>query len=197
GAMVFGSPENMLFQMLCADCNRFYGWNQARGPGNIHVMAKLPNTQSAAEKAAVMTLGAFLGARGFGSAGTLSLDEIFSPEQLLVDCEIRDWVQRAIQGVWIGEEVVDDWLSEIRAGIKQGFMALDSTLDSYKRHIWHPQRFERRAIGPWLAEGGPCFSKRLKSEVRRRIATHDFELDGKKRREIDRIYRAAQISVGP
>jgi hypothetical protein len=55
-----------------------------------------------------MALGAFLGARHFSCAGTLSLDEIFSPVQLLVDCEMRDWVQRAIQGVWLGEEAVDD-----------------------------------------------------------------------------------------
>ena len=62
-------------------------------------MAKVPDCQSAAEKAAIMTAGAFLGARHFCCAGTLSLDEIFSPEQLLVDCEIRDWVQRGARGL--------------------------------------------------------------------------------------------------
>jgi len=195
GAMVFGSPENMLFQMLCADFNRFYGWTRGRGPGNIHVMAKLSDAQSAAEKAAIMALGAFLGARAFSCAGTLSLDEIFSPEQLLVDCEIRDWVQRATQGVWMGEEVVDDWLAEIRAGVQRGFMVLDSTLDYYKRHTWYPQRFQRGAIGPWLTEGQPRFSDRLRDEVRRRIATHDFELDIGRRREIEQIYQAAQAVV--
>lgn len=195
GAMVFGSPENMLFQMLSADCNRFYGWAQDHVPGNIHVMAKLPDAQSAAEKAAIMALGAFLGARHFSCAGTLSLDEIFSPEQLLVDCEIRDWVQRAIQGVWMGEEAVDDWLAEIRVGVQQGFMALDSTLDHYKRHMWYPQRFERGAVGPWLIKGQPRLSGRLRDEVRRRIAAHDFELDADRHREIEQIYRTARKAV--
>lgn len=195
GAMVFGSPENMLFQMLVADFNRFYGWHHRPGFGNIHVMAKLPDGQSASEKAAIMSLGAFLGARHFGSAGTLSLDEIFSPEQLLVDCEIRDWVQRAIQGVWMGEEAVDDWLAEMRAGVQRGFMALDSTLDHYKRHTWYPKRFERGAIGAWLYKGQPRLSDRLRDEVRRRIKAHDFELDAERRREIERIFRAAQATV--
>jgi len=195
GAMVFGSPENMLFQMLCADFNRFYGWARGREPGNIHVMATLPNTQSAAEKAAIMSLGAFMGARHFSCAGTLSLDDIFSPEQLLVDCEIRDWVQRAIQGVWMGEEAVDDWLAEIRAGVQRGFIPLDSTLDHYKRHTWYPQRFQRGAIGIWLAKGQPRFSDRLRDEVRHRIATHDFELDAGRRREIEQIYQAARAAV--
>jgi len=162
GAQVFGSPENMLFQMLRNDLNRFYGWPWDPSFGNIHVMSKLPDAQSGADKAAIMALGAFLGARGFGSAGTLSLDDIFSPVQLLVDCEIRDWVQRAIQGVWMGEEAVDDWLAEIRDGVERSFIALDSTLDYYKRHTWYPRHFERRGAGPWLAEGQPLLNDRLR-----------------------------------
>lgn len=60
GAMVFGSPENMLFQMVCNDLNQFYGWPWDPSFGNIHVMPKLPNVQSGAEKAAIMAVGAFL-----------------------------------------------------------------------------------------------------------------------------------------
>jgi trimethylamine:corrinoid methyltransferase-like protein len=195
GAMVFGSPENLLFQMLCADFNRCYGWVREQGPGNIHVMSRLPDSQSAADKAAIMAVGAFLGARHFGSAGTLSLDDIFSPEQLLVDCEIRDWVQRAIQGVWLGEEAVDDWLAEIQAGVQRGFMGLDSTLDHYKSHTWYPRYFQRGSVGPWLAAGQPRLSDHLQDEVRRRIAAHNFELDANRRREIERIYQAAQAAL--
>lgn len=195
GAMVFGSPENVLFHMLCSDFARFYGWPSRPEPGNIHVMSKLPDAQSAAEKASIMALGAFLGARHFSCAGTLSLDEIFSAEQLLLDCEIRDWAQRGIQGLWLGEEAVDDWLGEIRAGLQGGYMALDSTLDHYLRHVWYPQRFERGAIGPWLVEDQPHLSDRLRAEVRRRIANHDFELDADRRREVERIYRAAEQAI--
>ncbi len=105
----------------------------ARGPGtgNTHVMSKTPDSQAAADKAAIMAWGASLGQRHFGAAGTLSLDEIFSAEQLLVDIEIRDWLQAAIQGPWLGEEVVDDWLAEIRAASRT-FVGLDSTLDHYR-----------------------------------------------------------------
>jgi trimethylamine:corrinoid methyltransferase-like protein len=193
--MVYGSPENMLFQMLCNDVNRFYGWPGRPAPGNIHVMSKLPDAQAAAEKASIMALGAFLGARRFSCAGTLSLDEIFSPLQLLIDCEIRDWVQRGIGGVWMGEEAVENWLDEIRAGMERGFMARDSTLDHYLRHTWYPGRFERGAIGAWLTAGQPRLEDRLRAEVRQRIAAHDYELDADRRREVERIYRAAQETV--
>jgi trimethylamine:corrinoid methyltransferase-like protein len=202
GAMVFGSPENMLFQMLAADYSRIYGRRgnggseKPGGPDNIHVMAKLPDGQSASEKAAIMMLGASLGARHFSCAGTLSLDEIFSPVQLLLDCEIRDWVQRAVRGLWLGEEAVEDWLDEIRAGIERGFIGLDSTLDHYKQHTWYPKRFLRGAIGPWLEAGQPHLATRLKQEAQRRIAAHDFELDAARRREIERIYAAARQAVG-
>lgn len=202
GAMVFGSPENLLYQMMHADFCRFYGWEGDGAPGNIHVMSKLPDCQSAADKAAIMAVGAFLGARHFGAAGTLSLDEIFSPAQLALDCEIRDWVQRAIQGMWLGEEAVDDWLSEIRAGIERGFMGLDSTLDYYRpqesrsaRHVWYPRLFERGAIGGWLSAGQPRLAERLRAEVQRRLAAYDFELDATRRTEIERLYQAARRAV--
>ncbi|MEE8389652.1 MAG: trimethylamine methyltransferase family protein [Anaerolineae bacterium] len=195
GAMVFGSPENMLFQMLCNDFNRFYGWPWDPSFGNIHVMSKLPDVQSGTDKAAIMALGASLGARGFGGAGTLSLDDIFSPVQLLADCETRDWVQRAIQGVWMGEDAVDDWVAEIQSGLQQGFMMLDSTLDHYKRHVWYPRYFERKSVAPWLVQDQPRLSDRLRDEVRQRIDLHDFELDADKRREIERIYQVAQAAV--
>ncbi len=70
GSMVFGSPENMLYQMLAADFKAFYHLGKGgEGPGNIHVMAKLPGSQAAAEKMAIMMLGAALGARDFGERG--------------------------------------------------------------------------------------------------------------------------------
>jgi trimethylamine:corrinoid methyltransferase-like protein len=195
GSMVFGSPENMHYQMLCADFNRFYGWSAESGPGNFHVMAKTPDGQSAAEKAAIMMLGASLGARHFSCAGTLSLDEIFSAEQLLLDCEIRDWVQKAVGGVKLGEDECVDWLEEIRTGVRANFMNLDSTLDHYQEHIWYPGRFTRKAIGPWMEEGQPSLSSRLRAEAKRRIALHNFELAPEKRREIERIYAAAEKEV--
>lgn len=197
GAMVFGSPENMLFQMLVPDFNRYYGWVGGDGaPDNVHVMAKLPGGQSAAEKAAIMAVGAALGARWFSGAGALSLDEIFSAEQLLLDCEIRDWVQRAVRGVWMGEEAAADWLEEIRGGLENGFIAQDSTLNHYRTHTWYPRRFARGAIGPWLEKGRPRLSAKLRAEVQRRIAAHNYRLDDDRAREIERIYAAAVKAVG-
>lgn len=195
GSQVFGSPENLRYQMLCDDFNRFYGWPPSRGPGNTYVMSKLPDSQAAADKAAIMAWGASLGQRHFGAAGTLSLDDIFSAEQLLVDVEIRDWVEAAIRGPWLGEEAVEDWLAEMKAGVARSFVGLDSTLDYYKAQTWYPRRFERGAIGQWIAKGRPRLSDRLRDEARQRIAGHQFELDADRRQEVERIYAAAQRAI--
>jgi trimethylamine--corrinoid protein Co-methyltransferase len=189
--MVFGTPETLLFHMLAGDFDRFYGWPE-RFPDNICVMAKLPDAQAASERAAALAVGALLGARNFAWAGTLSLDEIFSPEQLLVDCEIRDWVQHAVRGLCLGEKAVDDWLAEIKTGVERGFMTLDSTLEYYKRYAWYPRRFRHNQIAGWLAAGQPHLSSQLREEARRRIAAHNFELDAVRSRELAKIYLAAE-----
>jgi trimethylamine:corrinoid methyltransferase-like protein len=185
--------------MLGNDFNRFLGHSAVgsaySGPDNLHDMAKLPDCQSAAEKAAILMAGAGLGARWFTGAGMLSLDEIFSPEQLLVDCEIRDWVQRAVHGVELGEAAVPDWVEEIRAGLSGGFMNRDSSLDHYREQAWYPKWFQRGAIGPWNEKGQPRLSDALRIEVKRRIAAHRYELDGERRAAIETIYRAAQHTI--
>ena len=195
GAMVYGSPENMLFHMLTADFNRFYGYPEGYAPENIHLLAKLPDGQSAAERAAILITGAALGARHFSCAGVLSLDEIFSAEQLLLDCEIRDWAQQAIQGVCLGEDDVDDWVDEVRAGLTQGYMRLDSTLDHYRQQTWYPRWFDRGMIGQWINQDRPALSSRLRAEALRLIADHTYELDGERRLEIERIYQSAVQSI--
>jgi len=139
--------------------------------------------------------------RWFGSAGTLSLDEIFSPVQLLVDCEIRDWVQRAVRGLDLAaSDDQDAWIEEIRAGMKRGFMGLDSTLEDYllsksgtnRGSTWYPRFFQRSALGAWDRAGRPELNDRLRAEVRARIAAHRYELDDDRRRQIERIYQAAK-----
>ncbi|HEY62949.1 MAG TPA: hypothetical protein G4O02_00095 [Caldilineae bacterium] len=193
-AMVFGSPENFLFQLAGHDLNRFYGHPSRRGAGNMHVMAKLPGPQSAAEKAAIMTAGALLGARDFSGAGALSLDEVFSPEQLLIDCEIRDWVERLVRG--LDTTPPDpDLLSEVQMGLTRGFIDQDTTLSNYRRLYWHPRRFERDFLAAWQRAGSPTFRDRIRAEIQERLARHTFQLDEPRRRELERICQAAQRLV--
>ncbi len=191
--MVFGSPENLLLRALARDLNRFYGHRLTtdQGLGDIYVMAKEAGIQAAAEKASLMTAAALMGQRSFSGAGSLSMDDIFSPLQLLIDCEVRDHVQRLILGLPV-EEGDTDWVALVREGVTRGFIAQDSTLDNHRRLLWYPRVFDRCALGAWLRAGSPRLLDRVRELYRAQLAAATYELqDGDQRRELDHIWEYA------
>ena len=98
-AMVIGSPESILLGILSGQVNAFMHGRRWH-PEMAHcmmTMAKLPGTQSCAEKVSGLTAGAIFGQREFKYGGSLSLDEVFSAEQLLYDLEIKDHVQKIVE----------------------------------------------------------------------------------------------------
>jgi len=202
GTMVFGSPETYLFGQLNTEINEFYDSgrrperrHRGHATAGIHVRANFPGPQSAAEKATVMTAGALIGARWFNGAGILSVDEVFSAEQLLIDCEIRDGVERLIGGLNMGQGGYD-WVAEVRAGVERGFIATDSTLDHFRETYWHPRLFDRGFLAAQGYDGRLKLAERAREMVRQYVARYDFELEASKRREVDRIWRKAQRELG-
>ena len=202
GTMVFGSPEAYLFGQLGAEINEFYESGRPRrrrrghAAAGIHVRANFPGAQAAAEKASLMTAGALIGARWFDGAGILSVDEVFSAEQLLVDCEIKDQVQRLIAGLDMGDGGYD-WVEEVRRGVEHSsFVALDSTLDHYRETYWHPQLFDRGFLAAQGSDGRLKLAERARAMVNQYIARHEYELDAPRRQEIERIWQQAVKELG-
>ena len=191
-AMSHGSPEALLFQMASHEVDAyFHGRPWGPAVGNTHTLAKLPGPQSAAEKASTMTVGALLGATNFSCAGALSLDEVFSPIQLLADLEIRDHVQRLARGLDTTCDP-DACLADVRAGVAKGFVGLDRTLDEYRHLYWHPRLFERRFLGPWRSASEPGFSDVAREMARELTAQYDYQPSPEVNSEIERIYRRAE-----
>ncbi len=191
-AMSFGGPEDMLFRLACEELNAFcHGGEPEPPPGAIRSQAKLPGPQSAAEKMAGMISGALMGACEFGGAGTLSLDEVFSAEQLVIDCELRDHAQRLIGGI-DGDCDPDGVVMEVGAGLDRGFLALDTTLSRYQGEYWLPRTFERRSLAGWLGAGAPDVRDRAKEIARERAAKHSYDLPSDRLREVNAIYAKAE-----
>ena len=192
GSMVFGSPEAYLFGQLNAEINAFYGRYRERGQAaaGIHVRANFPGAQAAAEKASLMTAGALIGVRHFDGAGILAVDEVFSPEQLLVDSEIRDMVQRLITGLDMGEGEYD-WVEEVRQGVGSSFIGLDSTLDHYREVYWHPHLFDRGFLARQGSDGRTKLAQRARDMVQECTSRHEYQLDAPRRREVERIWQRA------
>jgi trimethylamine:corrinoid methyltransferase-like protein len=121
---VFGSPEAYLLGQFSAEIESFYSPWRANCIGHesagILVRANYPGAQASAEKAGLMTAGALVEARSFSGAGILSLDEVFSAEQLLVDLELRTSVQRLVAGLNLDDAGVD-WPAEVERGGRGAF----------------------------------------------------------------------------
>ena len=195
-AMVLGSPEDFLLQLANNEINGyFHGTNWDPAVGYVHTNAKLPGAQACAEKSSMMTAGALLGARRFGVAGTLSLDEVFSPEQLLYDIEIKDHIQRIVKGI-DGTCNPERCLDDIREAIeRRSFVGLDTTLREYRNVYWFPKLFERQFLAAWQGEGSVTIRKKTHAMIRELSREHDYELDPKMRSEIDKILERAKADL--
>jgi trimethylamine:corrinoid methyltransferase-like protein len=196
-AMVFGSPESLLFEWAGRELTAHYqGTQWLPWADNMHTNAKLPGAQASAERSSLMVQGALLGARHFGAAGTLSLDEAFSAEQLLYDLEVKDHCERLVQGL---DPACDPerCLAEVQAGLEAGgFAALDATLDGYRDLYWHPRLFDRDFVGAWQARGAPTARARAQEMVAQLTAGHDFELDSGLQDALDAILESAGAHFG-
>ncbi len=190
-SLVYGSPESALFQMASHEVDAYvHGVPWQPGLGNIHTLAKEPGPQAAAEKMSILTLGGLWRTREFWGAGSLSLEEVFSPVQLMVDLELRDHVERLIAGmdpVCDAEATVVD----VQAGLSGGFISLDRTLDSHEDLYWHSRLFERRYLSSWLNAGSPSFDRQAWHLAKELARNYEYELPINVKTEIGRIYQTA------
>jgi trimethylamine:corrinoid methyltransferase-like protein len=196
-AMSLGSPEDLLLQFANAEVNAFlHGTRWWPAAGGIHTGAKLPSAQSCAEKASLMTAGALLGARHFADAGTLSLDEVFSAEQLLYDLEIRDHVQRLVGGM-AGDCDPERCLRDVSDGVEQKtFAGLETTARVHREMYWHPTLFHRQFFSAWQSEGCRSLREIARARLHDLLTQHEYELEGDVRRQVDRIVDRARAALG-
>lgn len=192
-AMVLGSPEDFLMQLASSEVNAyFHGTSWSPASQSVHTNAKLPGPQACAEKASLMTAEALLGARKFWVAGALSLDEVFSSEQLLYDIEIKDHVQRIVEGI-DGDCDPEKCLSDVREGLeRRNFVAIDTTLEEYRNVYWFPKLFERQFLAAWQGEGSVTIRERAHQMIRELLSKHDYELESELRSELDEILARAR-----
>ncbi len=195
-AMCLGSPEDFLLQLQSSEVNAyFHGTKWHPAVGNVHSSAKLPGSQACSEKASLMTAGALLGQRRFGVAGTLSLDEVFSAEQLVYDVEIRDHVHRMVAGMG-GECDPDRCVASITEALRQGnFAALDDTLGRYRDVYWHPALFERGFLAKWQAGGEVTIRQKAQQLIRELLGKYDWELEPELQRALDGILARARSDL--
>lgn len=189
GSFVYGSPEDIQCTVLQARINKYYGIPIIAK--SLLTTGKEPDAHAAAEKAAHTIVAGLAGVDGFTNIGLLSVDEIFSAEQVVIDNEILDYVAAFLRGVNVSEEVFSlDAIREVGPG--GTFLTHRSTRDAYKSAFWMPGLFRHDMLNHWLKDGAPSLQERARAHAKERIAEHEDPIAEDERRELERIYITAQ-----
>jgi trimethylamine---corrinoid protein Co-methyltransferase len=192
--LVMGSPEHVLCDLMQLAINAHYsGGTPAKG---FMTMSKSPDMQAATDAATHTATLALAGATSFSDAGTLSLDEVYSVEKLLIDLEIADYARRLTQGVGFDAAALG-W-EQIAAGVESGtFMAEPETVAHYRDVYWLPRLFTHELLGQWQAGGAASLRQKAMAEAHAARRSYAYELPADQSRELKRIYSSAERSLVP
>lgn len=166
-----GMPECAWMYWAAAQVTRFYdpsaGYSMMMG-----TQAKLPGVQAGYEKAMAGAFGVLTGCNDLHYVGVMSFDDIFSPIQMVLDCELRDMLKQLRAG--IPPQDPEEWLADIREGVEQGFVAADTTLDHYRDTYWFPHLLDRMSWHTFASGRGRTACERARENLRDRLEDYDF-----------------------
>lgn len=190
GNIVIGSPEQTLMDLFSVALNMFYG-RGIRGYRSFRTMAKRVDAQAQVEKASAATVGVLTGGVGtFDIGGKLSIEEVFSPVQLVIDCETARYLTRLAKGLEFGEDHIESSLQAMARCARNGhYLADQTTRRDHKNIFWAPSLFDHSLYH--TSKGDVDIVERAKEICRRKIAEHDYRLEEGKKRKLDEIYKEA------
>jgi trimethylamine:corrinoid methyltransferase-like protein len=190
----FGSAEESLFAAM--DCQLgLYINGTANYFGAMHSIARMPDAQAASEKMSGALFQALLGKRRFRGGGQLAVDEVFSPQQLIIDQAILEHVERIVRGF---DPLVqtDDLIDEVQAGVTAGnYVGEKSTVRNFRQNCLMPDLFHHYNIGQWRGLGSPTILAETWQRCKELIEGNDFRLPDDQARDLERIYRKALKTI--
>jgi trimethylamine:corrinoid methyltransferase-like protein len=194
----FGAPEQVLFYRLSREANAWVRRDSPLGGcASLLTMAKQPGAQAMMEKALAGAVGLSFGCTSLGAGGSLSADEVFSPVQLVLDCELRDWLRRVAQGASWPEDTADTALAMIREAVEGGsFAAAETTLEHYREVYWFPRHLRREMLSAWQALGGPDAVDGARQEALQRLETATWVLPEPRFSRLEAVYEEACRKLG-
>jgi trimethylamine--corrinoid protein Co-methyltransferase len=143
----YGRPEMALANLMIAQMARFYGASYFGHAGLSD--AKLPSVEAGYQKAltAVPTLMACGGL--WMDAGLLSIDEVCSPVQLILDNEFLSALSRFTAEFEISAESIG--LEDILAlGPGGSYLDREHTARRFRQEHWQPKIWSQEMLSPWL-----------------------------------------------
>jgi trimethylamine:corrinoid methyltransferase-like protein len=154
------------------------------------------DARSGMEKMASSLTAALQGARTFGGAGNLAVDDLFSGVQLLLDVEIFEYIRELAGSFSPQSDLMDtaglyDLIREVAEGEAE-FYAHPDTAGKVRHLMPVSKRRPAEKLRSWMLHHHNL-KDRLREEALERIAGEPaFALDPAKRQELTRIYAAAE-----
>ncbi|MGQ9515468.1 MAG: trimethylamine methyltransferase family protein [Thermoproteota archaeon] len=193
GNIVIGSPEQTLMDLFSIALGMYYG-GELYGSRSLRTMAKRVDVQAQVEKASSATVGVLTGPGTFIHGGELSIDEIFSPVQLVLDCEIARYLTRLAKGLEFTEDQMELSLKAIERCAPKGYYFTDETTrKDHRRIFWTPNLFDDSLLR--TSKEGIDIIKKAKETCREKIAQHDYILEESKKSKLIEIYRDATTNL--
>jgi len=150
----YGRPAMAIANLITAQLARHYGAFFSGHAGLTD--AKLPSVEAGAQKAltAIPTLlaGGSLGGSLWLDAGLLSIDEVCSPIQMILDNEFLGALQRFAHEFQITEESIG-LETILEAGPGGQFLDKPHTVRHFREELWEPTIWSREMLRPWMEKG--------------------------------------------
>jgi len=150
GNSCYGRPEMQRINVAWGDLARYYGCGCGGHTGMTD--AKIPSTQAGAQKAVGTLITALATGHASLEAGLLSMDEICSPVQMVLDHDIANSLRALLAEVIVDETecAFEDILSAIGDG---GFLGSDLTAAKFRSALFVPQTWDSQPLRAWQASG--------------------------------------------
>ena len=197
GMYCYGRPEQHLANVALAQMARRYAvpfWGHCGASD-----AKRPSVEAGFQKA----LGAIpcLMACGHASisTGLLSVDEVFSPVQMVIDDEMVSALQRFARGFEVSEETLAfDLIQAVGPG--GGFLDTEHTVRHHREELWQPRVFAREMLGAWQHHGSRMdtdLARDIVADLLRREPMPSRISDALERELLGIIQRATGATIPP
>ncbi|MEK7474991.1 MAG: trimethylamine methyltransferase family protein [Candidatus Coatesbacteria bacterium] len=190
-----GAPEYLVTQMAMRDVYRYFTGNP-RIECCFQTNAKRCDLQAMMEKTSWVVVHALGGFRDFWfGAGQLSMDEVFSPAQFVIDLELGRYAARLVRGVAWDDEPGAAFRVIAEAAPGGDYLTHDSTMGALG-DLHESDLFPRTSVAQWREAGEPDLRDRAIAKAKALIAGHDHRLDERVQRELDRLWAKAQALAG-
>lgn len=189
-----GSPEWHLLELARIRIGEYYNICQQSPVFDLLTMAKCPGLQAGIEKGTAAGQAIAFGIRNFGGAGLLSLDDIFSPEQMVADIALRDYWERFLRG--FPYEKSDNWLAEIEEGLAHGYFNTDTSLDHYQDVYSFPKIFDRTSYHTFMEKPVANANEKARQEAVDKLCQYEYNPPENAIRKVRYVFKKAWEDLG-